>query len=153
MTFEKSHVLSTGFYWLTIAVILFWGFVMFDQIFLSPQKKRSVIISSKHGLYELTHELPNDLRLRILRNEEISEKSTNFIKYSLVIIFSLKMEVLSILVKTLLKNRNWTFLVVSYFTVKLELDSNILWMIVSGNHFLLLTSLRVFQSWFVGQFS
>ena len=79
---------------------------MFDQIFLSPQKKRSVIISGKHGLYKLTHELPNNRKLRILRNEEISEKSTNFIKYSLVIIFSLKMEVLSILVKILLKNRN-----------------------------------------------
>ena len=38
----------------------------------------------------------------------------------------------------LLKNTNWTFSVVRYFTWKLEFVSNILWMIVSGNIFLLL---------------
>ena len=47
-------------------VIIFLEFLMFDQIFLSPQIKRSVIISNKHGIYELPHELPNNLRLRIL---------------------------------------------------------------------------------------
>ena len=31
---------------------------MFNQIFLSPQVKWSVIISNKHGIYELPHELP-----------------------------------------------------------------------------------------------
>ena len=36
--------------------------------FLSPQVKRWVIITYKHGIYELPHELPNDLRLRILGN-------------------------------------------------------------------------------------
>ena len=36
---------------------------MFDQIFVSPQVKRIVIISNKHGIYKLPHELPNDLRL------------------------------------------------------------------------------------------
>ena len=35
---------------------------------LSPQVKRSVIISNKHGIYELPHELPSDLRLKILEN-------------------------------------------------------------------------------------
>ena len=34
----------------TIMVIIFWDFLMFDQIFLSPQVKRSVIISNKHGI-------------------------------------------------------------------------------------------------------
>ena len=29
---------------------------MFDKIFLSPQVKRSVIISNKHDIYELNHE-------------------------------------------------------------------------------------------------
>ena len=33
---------------------------MFYQIFLSPKVKRIVIISNKHGIYELPHELPND---------------------------------------------------------------------------------------------
>ena len=37
---------------------------MFDEIFLSPQVKRIVIISNKHDIYELPNELPNDLRLR-----------------------------------------------------------------------------------------
>ena len=37
---------------------------MFYQIFLSPQVKRIMIISNKHGMYELRHELRNNLRLR-----------------------------------------------------------------------------------------
>ena len=36
---------------------------MFYQIFLSPQVKRTVIISNKHDVYDLPHELPNDLRI------------------------------------------------------------------------------------------
>ena len=39
---------------------------MFYQIFLSPQVKQWAIITYKHGIYELPHELPNDLRLRKL---------------------------------------------------------------------------------------
>ena len=34
----------------------------------SPQSKRGAIITYKHGIYELSHEFPNDLRLRILEN-------------------------------------------------------------------------------------
>ena len=37
---------------------------MFDQIFLSPQVKRSVIISNKHSIYKL----PNDARRRNLKD-------------------------------------------------------------------------------------
>ena len=37
---------------------------MFSQIFLSPQVKRSAIISYKHGIYELLDESPNDLDLK-----------------------------------------------------------------------------------------
>ena len=48
----------------TILVIIFWDMLMFYQIFLSPQLKRIVIITNKHGIYEL----PNDLRLTILQN-------------------------------------------------------------------------------------
>ena len=40
---------------------------MFDKTFVSPQVKGTVIIG-KHGIYELPHELPNDLRLRTLGN-------------------------------------------------------------------------------------
>ena len=41
---------------------------MFCKIFLSSQVKRCVIITYKHGIYELPNELPNDLRLAILGN-------------------------------------------------------------------------------------
>ena len=41
---------------------------MFDQVFVSLQVKQSEIISNKHGTYKLPHELPNELRLRILGN-------------------------------------------------------------------------------------
>ena len=36
---------------------------MLDKIFVSPQVKGIVIISNKHGIYHLPHELPNELRL------------------------------------------------------------------------------------------
>ena len=48
----------------SISSIIFWDFSMFYQIFLSPQVKRWANITYKHGIYELSHELPNDLRLR-----------------------------------------------------------------------------------------
>ena len=38
------------------------------QILLSPQVERCLIIIYKHGIYELLHELLNDLTLRILGN-------------------------------------------------------------------------------------
>ena len=41
---------------------------MFYQMFLSPEVKRCAIFTYKHGIYELPHELPNDLRLTKLGN-------------------------------------------------------------------------------------
>ena len=52
----------------TIIFIVFWDFLMFYQIFLSPQVKRCTIIVYKHCIYELPHELRNNLKLRILGN-------------------------------------------------------------------------------------
>ena len=40
---------------------------MFYQIFLSPRVKRWAIITYRHGIYEVPHESPNDLRLKDLR--------------------------------------------------------------------------------------
>ena len=37
--------------------------MMFKQIFLSPQVKGCAILIYKHGIYELPHDLPHDLRL------------------------------------------------------------------------------------------
>ena len=52
----------------TIICIIFWDFLMFYQGFLSQQVKRCAIITYKHGIYELPHELTNGWRLRILGN-------------------------------------------------------------------------------------
>ena len=41
---------------------------MFYQFSLSLQVKWWAIICYKHGVYELRHELPNNLSLRILGN-------------------------------------------------------------------------------------
>ena len=54
---------------------------MFYQIFFLPQVKRFAINTYKHGIYELPHELPNDLMLRILGNYEISQNYLNFIEW------------------------------------------------------------------------
>ena len=42
---------------------IFWDFLMIYQISLTSQVKQCAIITSKHGICELPHELPNDLRL------------------------------------------------------------------------------------------
>ena len=47
----------------TINCIKFWDFLMFYQAFLLPQVKQCTIITYKHGIYKLPHELPNDLGL------------------------------------------------------------------------------------------
>ena len=54
---------------------------MFYQIFLSPQVKQSAIVSNKQGVYELPHELPNDLRLRLIRNKKKSGKSRKSLEW------------------------------------------------------------------------
>ena len=57
---------------------------MFYKIFLSPKVKRWVIITYKHGIYELNHQLPNYLRRTILGNQEIGGKCLNLKNDSLV---------------------------------------------------------------------
>ena len=54
---------------------------MFYQIFLSPQVKQSAIVSNKQGVYELPHELPNDLRLRLIGNMKKSGKSRKSLEW------------------------------------------------------------------------
>ena len=41
-------------------------FLMFYQLFLSPEVKRRAIIIYKHGIHELPHELLNHLKHGIL---------------------------------------------------------------------------------------
>ena len=59
----------------TIIEIILWDFLILYQVFLSLHVKRSPIISNKQSLYEFTHVLLNNLRLRILGNYEKSGKS------------------------------------------------------------------------------
>ena len=51
---------------------------MIYQTFLSPQVKRYTIISYKHGINILPHDLPNDLRLnpavRIIDKKSINQR-------------------------------------------------------------------------------
>ena len=42
--------------------------------------KRCLINTYNQGIYELPHELANDLTLTILRKQEVSENGLNFIK-------------------------------------------------------------------------
>ena len=48
------------------------GHNIFDKlpIFFLPQVKRSVIISNKHDICKLPHDLPHNLRLKILGNKK-----------------------------------------------------------------------------------
>ena len=55
-------------------VKIFWEFLVFDQIFLSPQVKQSVIISNKHAIYQLRKDI------EILKSKEISIKYHNFMQ-------------------------------------------------------------------------
>ena len=63
---------------------------MFHQIFVSPQVKQIVIISNKRGIYELPHELPNDLKLRILGNIKKITKRHRIIAWSSALLPKLK---------------------------------------------------------------
>ena len=59
----------------TTMFIIFWKILIDEQISFSAQVKQSVIISNKHGLWELPHKLSKNLRLRILGNYKISRTS------------------------------------------------------------------------------
>ena len=67
----------------------------------------------------------SDLSLKVLGNCEISGKSQNFIDNCLVLSPPPEIKILFSISENLLKNRNWTFLAVHYFTWKLEFVSNI----------------------------
>ena len=64
-----NHVLSS------ILVIKFWNFTVFWFRSNSPQVRRNIISIITNLAYELPHGLWNGLRLTILRNYEVLEKS------------------------------------------------------------------------------
>ena len=53
--------------------IILLAFFMYYQIFYSLQVKQYAIITYKHGIYELPHDLPNNIKLRILGNRKYQE--------------------------------------------------------------------------------
>ena len=116
-------------------VMVFLYFLIFCQISLSPQVKQSVDISNKHVMHELPHKLPYDLKLSILGNLKISRKSQNFINSQPSTQSSSQNKNFVNTSKSLLKNRNWTVLVVAFFTWTLKFVSNILSMIVASQNF------------------
>ena len=62
--------------------IIFWDFLIFYQIFLSVKVIQCAIIIYKHGIYQLPHELSNDLtliRLGFLRVFFLGEGSILFL--------------------------------------------------------------------------
>ena len=65
---NETNTKNKSFKKATTMSIIFRDILINEQIFFSPQVKRSVNISNKHGICELPHELPNDLRLMKLGN-------------------------------------------------------------------------------------
>ena len=57
-----------------ILVIIFWHFLIIQLTSESAQVKRYLISAVTNLVHKLPHELPNDLRLTILGNQEILEK-------------------------------------------------------------------------------
>ena len=81
------RLLDRSIYGPTLASHIFLDYNHFHNIlrlfdvFLLPPVKRCAIITYKEGIYELPQELPNDLRLKILENYEISGKCLNSIEW------------------------------------------------------------------------
>ena len=64
LPFENFQTVMSTVTGSTMMDTIFSDFLILYQIFFSPQVKRSVIISNKHGIYEL----PSDVTHRVLSN-------------------------------------------------------------------------------------
>ena len=60
--YKKVHKSPVG---TTISLVIFRDFLMFYQVFLSPQVKWCAIITFKYGLYQLPDELVNNVIFHI----------------------------------------------------------------------------------------
>ena len=72
---------------------------MFYHIFLSPQVKRWAVITYKHGIYKLPHELPSDLRVTSQEIRKYQESVLTSQNDSLAPSPPAKMKILLILAK------------------------------------------------------
>ena len=99
-----------------------------------------MIASIANLVYELPHKLPNDLRLRILKNKETLRKSQIWMETS-----SFQKSNFGNGSQKTRKSRYKTFLVLFSFTGFLYFVPNILpRIVVSPSHFLCVFSIRVF---------
>ena len=138
---------------------------MFYQIFLSPQVKRSAIISNKHGIYGLSHELPNVLRLRILEQilEWIVANTSHILTLAswfiiLKLIFFIKsFPLLAILQKAWIPNRNklLSYKIKTFSTISLisnfSLSKSKMLITSSGCFCSYLLNVKPFSSYFFSQ--
>ena len=65
----------------TISFIIFYDFPVVYQIFLSPQVKWWAIITYKHGIYELSNELPSlpaEMKVLLTLAKTLEKKKLNF---------------------------------------------------------------------------
>ena len=118
----------------TNMVIIFRDFLTFDQLLLTPQEKRGLIISNKHGKYISCLSIfrtTSDLGSQEISQKisKISTKSQNFIELQPSL--PCKMKILSVLVKTPEKqNLNFSRGAHALFHMKARVCPNILSMIV-----------------------
>ena len=75
---------------------------MLCHFLFSPQVKRSTIITNKHGIYNFSHELSNDLRLSISGNQQSIKTSWN---NSQGLSVTVKIKLLLILAKSIEKEK------------------------------------------------
>ena len=114
-----------------IMAIVFWDFIFYHN-FLPTRLKQNEHGSNKH---KLPYKLPNNLRLEILGNLEISAKSQNVRELKPSAQSSSQNENFVNTSKKFPKNRNLTFSLVHYFTWNLKFILNILSMTTSETTF------------------
>ena len=100
-----------------ILVMMFWNFIMFQYKSDLPQVKQKLVSSTKNLVYKFPHELPNNLRLRMLGNQEIIKKSQIWlVSYSSAQPVSQKLKFSNSSKEKKYKSRYQTFLVLPKFT-------------------------------------
>ena len=98
-----------------ILVKIFWNFAVFQCRFDLPQVKQKLICRIINLVYELSHNLPKDLRLKIFGNSKILEKSQVEQRHNLVPSLSFKNSTLPLAVRKTCKSRYQTSLSIQFY--------------------------------------
>ena len=114
----------------TMLVIIFWHFLIVFLRSQSPQVKRYLTSSIANSVHKLPHELSNDLRVRILGNQEILATCQMWGETQPSAQSSFQKQNLDNSSQKICKNRFYFFEVLSNFTVFLQFVRNILASIV-----------------------